>query len=709
MSGLVTGATPLAALQAVSMDTETTGLDPTSARIVQLGTVTIAAGNVDTGTGWEKIVDPGIAIPPRSAEIHGITSAMTREAPRLSKVWDQFNALLEKRIIIGHSIGFDLAILDAEAKRNDLKWQRPRSLCVRMLSTLIAPSLADHSLDALAEWLGVKISNRHQALGDALAAGEVFCALIPRLSDAGINTLAEAERASRRLAPEVERHQSAGWQLPVDPAAASRQKVLMGGSESFAYRLSVAEVMAAPPIVLKSDQTLKDAMHVMKKKAISSVFVSDSGKTGGNARQYGIFTERDAMRLVCTHGADSFTFPLADVVSKPISTVRASAFIYRAMGRMTRLKFRHLGVRDEEGNLVGCVSARDLLKARAGPAIVLDDTIETAQDARQLAAAWASLPTVTGSLLDEDIDAHIICRIVSEEIRAMTRRAAQLAVAEMKKAGNGEPPCAYAIMVLGSGGRGESMLVPDQDNAVVYAEGEPESAADEWFAEMGSIMADILDQSGIPYCNGGVMAKNPQWRGSLATWKARVDEWVRRSKPQDLLNVDIFFDQMPVEGDTALGHELFRYAYEQGHENVQFAKLLGETLASVPDPFGFFGRLSPENNKLDLKRHILFPVSALARTLAIRHNVAKHSTSDRVDGLVARSIGGSGDLPALIEAHRLALGLVLNNQGRDIESGIKPSNFIDLAALSREESDKLRAALRHMQSIPTLVRDLMFV
>ena len=709
MSGMVTGATPLATLQAVSMDTETTGLDPTSARIVQLGTVSVAAGKVEDDTGWERIVDPGIAIPPRSSEIHGITSAMAREAPRLSAVWDKFNGLLHKRIIIGHTIGFDLAVLDAEAKRNNLEGKRPRSLCVRMLATLVAPGLADHSLDALASWLGVKISNRHQALGDALAAGEVFCALIPRLSDAGINTLAEAERASRRLAPEVERHQSAGWQLPVDPAAASRQKLLIGGSESFAYRMTVSEVMAAPPVVLKSGETLKDAMHVMKKKAISSVFVSDSGKVGANAREYGIFTERDAMRRVCTDGADSFTQRLGDIASKPISTVRASAFIYRAMGRMTRLKFRHLGVRDEEGNLVGCVSARDLLKARAGPAIVLDDTIETAQDARQLAGAWASLPTVTGSLLDEDIDAHIICRIVSEEIRAMTRRAAQLAVEAMAEAGKGEPPCPYAVMVLGSGGRGESMLVPDQDNAIVYAEGDPGSPTDLWFAEMGTIVADILDQAGIPYCQGGVMAKNEQWRGSLATWKARVDDWVRRSKPQDLLNVDIFFDEMPVEGDITLGHELFRYAYEAGHENVQFAKLLGETLASVPDPFGFFGRLAPENNKLDLKRHILFPVSALARTLAIRHNVPTHSTSQRVDGLLARGVGGSGDLHGLIDAHRLALGLVLNNQSRDIESGIKPSNFIDLAGLSREEADKLKTALRHMQSIPTLVRDLMFV
>jgi DNA polymerase-3 subunit epsilon/CBS domain-containing protein len=59
----------------------------------------------------------------------------------------------------------------------------------------------------------------------------------------------------------------------------------------------------------------------------------------------------------------------------------------------------------------------------------------------------------------------------------------------------------------------------DQDNALVFADGAPGGAEDEWFGQLGIHIADILHEVGVPYCKGGVMAKNPQWRGSLATWR----------------------------------------------------------------------------------------------------------------------------------------------------------------------------------------------
>ena len=88
--------------------------------------------------------------------------------------------------------------------------------------------------------------------------------------------------------------------------------------------------------------------------------------------------------------------------------------------------------------------------------------------------------------------------------------------------------------------RGESLLAMDQDNAIVFADGAPNWAADQWFARLGGILADILHEVGVPYCKGGVMAKNPQWRGSTATWSARITDWVTRSIRSDLLSVDIF-------------------------------------------------------------------------------------------------------------------------------------------------------------------------
>ena len=76
-----------------------------------------------------------------------------------------------------------------------------------------------------------------------------------------------------------------------------------------------------------------------------------------------------------------------------------------------------------------------------------------------------------------------MAEIISEELCSLTRRAAVLAEQQMQIEGHGPPPCPYAMLVLGSGGRGESLMAPDQDNAIVFAHGEPDGAEDSWFKD----------------------------------------------------------------------------------------------------------------------------------------------------------------------------------------------------------------------------------
>lgn len=699
-----TGATPLFALDAVALDLETTSLDAGRADVVQVATLPISGGALVPEGAFERLIDPLVPIPPGSTEIHGISDAMVRGAPTLAAVWGELTARMQRRVVIGHNIGFDLAVLATGARRHGLAWRKPRALCVRLLATVASPGLASHSLDALASWVGVEIRGRHRAPGDAEAAALVFLALIPRLEARGIRTLAEAERACRSLTAELDRHAGAGWEAPVaDPAGQ-----VLGSVDTYPYRHRVGDVMTSPPVVVTPSTTLRQAMDVMVARSISSVFIAGAGEPGGDAGDYAIVTERDAMRRIAAGGAEALEEPVGSIGSRPVVTIRENAFLYRAVGRMTRLGSRHLGVRSDSGALVGAVSARDLLKLRAGPAIALDDAIEEAASARDLAVAWATLPSVVRSLLAEDIDARTICQVVSEEIRSMTRRATVLAESRMLADGRGAPPCGYAVMVLGSGGRGESLLVPDQDTALVFEAGEAGGPEDLWFAELGAHMADILDVGGIPYCKGGVMARNGDWRGSLATWRARIGRWVRLSRPQDLLNVDIFFDQMPVHGTLALGTALFDAAFAAGRESATFVKLLGDRLAGRASPLTLLGGLRGQDGRLDLKMHILFPVASAARVLAIRHGIAERSTRARIEGLIARGIGNESELGGLLDAHALGLTLLLGQQSADIAAGLKPSSHVELSALSRRRRGDLKAAVARIQDVPTLLRDLMF-
>src|SRR5262249_53050705 len=288
----------------------------------------------------------------------------------------------------------------------------------------------------------------------------------------------------------------------------------------------------------------------------------------------GIVTERDVLRAVASHGGAALAMPVERLMSKPLETIPADAFVYRAIGPMSRRTVRHVGVVDETGRVIGALSARDLLRLRASEAVMLGDEIDAAHDVHALAAAWAKLPQVVTSLLAEGVAARDVAAVISRELGALTRQAAVIAEARMRSAGAGEPVCPYALAILGSAGRGESLLAMDQDNALGFAAGAPGGPQDKWFGQLGVHIADILHEVGVPYCKGGVMAKSPQWRGSLATWRERVGDWIGRSSPQDLLSVDIFFDMRPVHGDGGLCTELWHGAFDAARGQVGFAKLL---------------------------------------------------------------------------------------------------------------------------------------
>ena len=289
-----TGATPLIAIAATAVDTETTGLDATKARILQIGAVGIMQGKVDRNAGSKSSSIPvslfRLLLPASTA------SPMTSwSASRILRAaWARFQDFAGPRVLVGHSIGFDLAVLERECQIARLPWTKPRALCVRLLATVANPNLADHSLDMIAAWLGVEIAGRHTALGDAIAAGEIFVALLPELRKRNVRTLGEAELACLALSRDLEAGHRAGWTEPVSrPQAPAFQPV-----DPYAYRHRIGSLMSHPPVVVKSDETMRQVIDLMVARKISSVLVSVHGEPDQPVADYGIVTERDVMRRI---------------------------------------------------------------------------------------------------------------------------------------------------------------------------------------------------------------------------------------------------------------------------------------------------------------------------------------------------------------------------------------------------------------------------
>ena len=519
--------------------------------------------------------------------------------------------------------------------------------------------------------------------------------MVPRLAEKGIATLAQAERACLALTAQADEEAKAGWHPVIaaervrntDPNAFAR-------IDSFPFRHRVGDIMSAPPAVVEPEMRLGDALRHLTERKISSVFVSAGAGAG-----IGILTERDIARAIDSLGAGALDETVDRFAARPLVTVPASEFLYRANALMTVGGFRHLGVVSDDGGLVGAVSARDLLKQRAGDAVFLAREIDHAEAAADLGKVWANLTRVAGGLAAEEVDARLIASVVSRELRALTRRACALAARSMEAEGRGPPPVPFAVLVLGSGGRGESLLAMDQDNAVVYASGASDGPEDRWFAELGRRLADILDGAGVSYCRGGVMARNPEWRMDLDRWRAKVAGWIGRSQPEDVLNCDIFFDGVPVYGDAELGEELRSEALDMAAKARAFQVALRANAVDFTSPLGMFGRLRLKKGRLDAKRHGIMPIFSAARILAIRHGIRDRSTPARLEAAGAMAEDGRDAVGNLVEAHRILLDEILAQQLRDIGRGIPHGNSVAPKEMSAPRQRQFRWALEQVHHV----------
>jgi len=202
---------PLERLPALVLDTETTGLDVTGDRIVSIGGVRLVGGRLYRAASFDRLVNPGLAIPPRSTAVHGITDAMVADAPAFPEVYQALGEAMAGCVVVGHQIAFDLAMLRAECARHGCAWAEPPTLDTLQLATSLLPGLSRGSLDAIAGELGVSVHGRHTALGDSLVTAEVFASLLPRLADQGVTTLGQARAFGERAKALIRAQAKAGW------------------------------------------------------------------------------------------------------------------------------------------------------------------------------------------------------------------------------------------------------------------------------------------------------------------------------------------------------------------------------------------------------------------------------------------------------------------------------------------------------------------
>ncbi len=138
-----------------------------------------------------SLVNPEREIQPFVVNLTGINSNMLRTAPKFYEVAKRIVEITEDSILVAHNAQFDYRILKTEFKRLGFQFER-ETLCTVQLSKDLIPDQQSYSLGKLARALGIPVSDRHRAAGDAQATVKLFQMLLDK--DSGKQIIQESIR-----------------------------------------------------------------------------------------------------------------------------------------------------------------------------------------------------------------------------------------------------------------------------------------------------------------------------------------------------------------------------------------------------------------------------------------------------------------------------------------------------------------------------------
>ncbi len=289
-----------------------------------------------------------------------------------------------------------------------------------------------------------------------------------------------------------------------------------------------------------------------------------------------------------------------------------------------------------------------------------------------------------------------ITAAMSHSIYEIFNYAAKKAIDEI-----GPPPCRYALLAFGSIGRHEPILNADQDTAIIFESKEGNPDFSDYFQRLGARITTICGKWGIPPCNKGNTAANPDWCLSETAWKKQFATWINSSQPEDLILVNIFFDFQAIVGDDKLADDLRQHIFKEVEKRPVFLFNLAQDTLSFRSTVDLLGRIrsdSPLANFVNLKGSMLHFVN-FARIYSLRNAISETNTIKRLQTLTEKGYIPSDTGQDTMDAWQFLLGLRFQNQVTSMELNFPQENVLIIENLSSWEDAMLKKALGQVNTL----------
>lgn len=467
----------------------------------------------------------------------------------------------------------------------------------------------------------------------------------------------------------------------------------------------VSAAMSAPIATCPAATPLRDALRKMLDANLGSLAV-----VGEDGRLLGLLTYHSA----CAHWLAEFSDPATDTAGdacRPAGTESPSTPLWQVHERLQRDAVKHLIV-TEDRRPIGLVAQTDIVRLLVSRQGSIAAAVESAPDVAALRSRYESIVEIAREALESNRLARTAVGVVSAAHLAIQRRCVELTLAEMAAQGHGEAPASYALLIMGSGGRHEMLLDPDQDNGIII----DKSATTDfgkvgaWFERFCACLNANLATSGYRLCPGDIMARHPRYRKSLRAWKAQVSKVMRAPNDKAARWSNIVFDFDTLYGDARLTSALRDHVHREIAENPRLLGLMVEDDAQGRAPLNFFNRLVTTGARdgvktVDVKRNGLRIIADAARILGLREGVASANTAERIAGLVRRGVLSTDFAATIMAAYDTLLEILLRHQIEQRSHGTTPDKEVAPDELSPPEREALRISMRAVKRFQDRLRD----
>jgi CBS domain-containing protein len=264
--------------------------------------------------------------------------------------------------------------------------------------------------------------------------------------------------------------------------------------EAYPFKKRLSEIMTAPVVTCTPDTSVNAVARRLTEHGISFLVVINDA-----VEPIGIVAGSDLVaKVLAPENVDAGSLKARDVMRADPPTMTPETYMYEAMAYMTSHSLNHLPVVDRS-QLVGVVTPRDLMRYRSQKALLLLGNIREEQSIEGLSSIHRETVRVARALLSETRSTPEVMEILSHLHHAIIKRAYQICLDEMSREGKTLPEVKHCFLIMGSAGRREMLLHPDQDNGFIFEDypDERQVEVDAFFQPIGHHVDDRLLHSRI--------------------------------------------------------------------------------------------------------------------------------------------------------------------------------------------------------------------